>query len=141
MHFGGFKSSKIRSVLSVRRSRRPQTRLETSCTRTGRPRRHLPPTQTAVGGRRRSRAARAYVTEDSHGGIVPMNHSNKTADRWRRLEEARPLIKQLRVRRCALATHSVVASGQFHICDSITPSFDVQQINRFWSELDSIGKG
>jgi hypothetical protein len=56
-------------------------------------------------------------------------------------EEARPLIKQLRVRRCALATRSVVASGQFHICDSITPIFDVQQINRFWSELDSIGKG
>src|ERR1700732_1601403 len=29
------------SSCSVRRSRRPQTRLETSCTRTGRPRRHL----------------------------------------------------------------------------------------------------
>ena len=29
------------STCSVRRTRRPQTRLETSCTRTGRPRRHL----------------------------------------------------------------------------------------------------
>src|SRR6202162_249700 len=34
----------------VRRSRRPQTRLETSCTRTGRPRRHLRLNQAA--GRR-----------------------------------------------------------------------------------------
>jgi hypothetical protein len=32
---------------SVRRSRRPQARLETSCTRTGRPRRHLQPNQAA----------------------------------------------------------------------------------------------
>src|SRR3984893_6957564 len=38
------------SSCSVRRSRRPQTRLETSCTRTGRPRRHLWSNQTA--GRR-----------------------------------------------------------------------------------------
>ena len=34
------------SSCSVRRSRRPQTRLEASCTRTGRPRRHLLPNQT-----------------------------------------------------------------------------------------------
>src|SRR6202140_3118872 len=38
------------SSCSVRRSRRPQTRLETSCTRTGRPRRHLRLNQVA--GRR-----------------------------------------------------------------------------------------
>src|SRR6266699_3483648 len=25
----------------------------------------------------KSRTARAYVSEESHGGIVPMNHSNK----------------------------------------------------------------
>src|SRR5712691_7263707 len=38
------------STCSVRRSRRPQTRLETSCTRTGRPRKHLRSNQAA--GRR-----------------------------------------------------------------------------------------
>src|SRR5258708_7532762 len=38
------------SACSVRRSRRPQTRLETSCTRTGRPRGHLRLNQAA--GRR-----------------------------------------------------------------------------------------
>src|SRR5215831_1056190 len=38
------------SLRSVRRSRRPQARLETSYTRSGRPQRHLLPNQTA--GRR-----------------------------------------------------------------------------------------
>src|SRR5262245_8488533 len=40
------------SSCSVRRSRRPQARLETSCARTGRPRRHLWRTKPQVGGRR-----------------------------------------------------------------------------------------
>jgi len=62
----------------VRRSRRPQTRLETSCTRTGRPRRHLRLNQVGrSAGEGLSHKARAYVYEESHSGIVPMNHSNK----------------------------------------------------------------
>jgi hypothetical protein len=47
---GNMSRSASASSRSVRRSRRPQTRLETSCTRTGRPRRHLRSNQTA--GRR-----------------------------------------------------------------------------------------
>src|SRR6266571_7304219 len=49
------------SSCSVRRSRRPQTRLETSCTRTGRPRRHLRLNQ-AAGRRAKARAARPART-------------------------------------------------------------------------------
>jgi integrase len=54
------------SSCSVRRSRRPQTRLETSCTRTGRPRRHLWSNQTA--GRRAK-----DKTPSSTGRIIPLN--------------------------------------------------------------------
>src|ERR1019366_942472 len=66
------------SSRSVRRSRRPQARLETSCTRTGRPRRRLLP-NLAVGRREKApgHTARMHVYEESHRGIVPMNHSNK----------------------------------------------------------------
>src|SRR5664280_3689991 len=42
----------IASPSSVLRSQRPQTRLETSCTRTGRPRRRLRQTKPQDGGRR-----------------------------------------------------------------------------------------
>src|SRR5260370_27454128 len=45
---GNMSRSASASSCTVRRSRRPQTRLEASCTRTGRPRRHLPPNQAAV---------------------------------------------------------------------------------------------
>src|SRR5215469_11986483 len=63
------------SSCAVRRSRRPQARLETSCTRTGRPRRHLRLNQAA--GRRAKAQATRPVCEESHRGIVPMKHSNK----------------------------------------------------------------
>src|SRR6202049_516998 len=49
------------SPYSVRRSRRPQTRLETSCTRTGRPRRHLRPSR-AAGRRAKAQAVRPACT-------------------------------------------------------------------------------
>src|ERR1700732_3730856 len=49
------------SSCSVRRSRRPQTRLETSCTRTGRPRRHLRLNQ-ATGRRAKAKATRPACT-------------------------------------------------------------------------------
>src|SRR6266550_9621981 len=66
------------SPCSVRRSRRPQARLETSCTRTGRPRRQLWPHQgSRSAGEGSGHTARMYVYEESHCGIVPMNHSNQ----------------------------------------------------------------
>src|ERR1019366_3698239 len=49
------------SSCSVRRSRRPQTRLETSCTRTGRPRRCLLP-RLVTGRRAKAQATRLACT-------------------------------------------------------------------------------
>ena len=83
------------SSCSVRRSRRPQTRLETSSTRTGRPRRHLwrqPSHRTA--GEGSGHTARVYVCEGSHCGIVPMNHSNKDGTSSAESEEGRLRIKE-----------------------------------------------
>jgi RNA-directed DNA polymerase len=77
------------------RSRRPLTRLETSDTRTGRPRWCL--WQSTAAGRRVkaiSRKTRAHVTEESDNGRVPMNHSNKDGKLLAESEEGRPLIKE-----------------------------------------------
>src|ERR1700682_6423732 len=41
-----------------------------------------------------SHKARAYVYEESHSGIVPMNHSNKDGRSSAESEEGRPLIKE-----------------------------------------------
>src|SRR5262249_21821173 len=38
--------------------------------------------------------ARVYVCEESHRGVVPMNHSNKDARSSAESEEGRPLIKE-----------------------------------------------
>ena len=38
--------------------------------------------------------ARAHVSEESHSGIVPMNHSNKDGTLLAESEEGRPLIKE-----------------------------------------------
>jgi len=38
--------------------------------------------------------ARVYVTEESHSGIVPMNHSNKDGTLLAESEEGGPLIKE-----------------------------------------------
>src|SRR5580700_10348728 len=77
------------------RSRRPLTRLETSDTRTGRPRWCL--LQDTAAGRRVkaiSNKTRAHVTEESDNGRVPMNHSNKDGKLFAESEEGRPLIKE-----------------------------------------------
>src|SRR2546427_12917024 len=83
------------SSCPVRRSRRPQTRLETSCTRTGRPR-GTPAAKPGdrTGGEGKSRTARMYVPEESHDGIVPMNHSNKDGKLSAESGEGRLLIKE-----------------------------------------------
>src|SRR5207302_9507057 len=56
-------------------------------------------TPTAKPGRRsagegKSHTARAYVFEESHSGIVPMNHSNKDGEPSEESAEERPLIKE-----------------------------------------------
>ena len=40
------------------------------------------------------RTARVYVCEESHSGVVPMNHSNKDGKPYAESEEGRPLIKE-----------------------------------------------
>src|ERR1700675_3675058 len=77
------------------RSRRPLTRLETSDTRTGRPRGGL--RQTTADGRGVkgiSRKSRRPGHEESGKGRVPMNHSNKDGKLFAESEEGRPLIKE-----------------------------------------------
>ena len=45
-------------------------------------------------GEGQSHKARAYVCEESHSGIVPMNHSNKDGTSPAESGEERPLIKE-----------------------------------------------
>src|SRR5271168_5514975 len=86
--------SDIASPCPVLRSRRPQTRLEASCTRTGRPRRRLLPTSSRTAGEGLGRKARMNVAEESDSGVLPMNHSNKIEQSMAEGEEGRPLIKE-----------------------------------------------
>jgi hypothetical protein len=76
----------------VLRSRRPQTRLDTSCTRTGRPRGR--PDLSGPTGEGLGRVARVNVVEESDSGIVPMNHSNQDGRSSAENEEGRPLVKE-----------------------------------------------
>jgi hypothetical protein len=45
-------------------------------------------------GEGKSHTARVHVSEESHSGIVPMNHSNKDGTSLAESEEGRPLIKE-----------------------------------------------
>jgi RNA-directed DNA polymerase len=45
-------------------------------------------------GEGKSHTARVYVSEESHSGVVPMNHSNKDRRPSAESEEERPLIKE-----------------------------------------------
>jgi hypothetical protein len=74
----------------------PTARLETSCTRTGRPRRHLR-SNTSDGrsaGEGSGHTARVHVCEESHCGIVPMNPSNKDGIASAENEEGRLRLKE-----------------------------------------------
>jgi RNA-directed DNA polymerase len=51
-------------------------------------------TRQQVGGRRHSHTAHAYVTEESHDGIVPMNYSNNDKTSSAESGEGRPSIKE-----------------------------------------------
>src|SRR6266704_665983 len=76
------------SSCSVRRSRRPQARLETSCTRTGRPRRFRWRQEShRTAGEGLGHTVRVYVCDESHRGVVPMNHSNKNGTSLAESEE------------------------------------------------------
>ncbi len=45
-------------------------------------------------GEGKSHTARVYVCEESHSGVVPMNHSNKDKRSSAESGEGRPLIKE-----------------------------------------------
>ncbi len=71
------------------RSLRPQTRLDTLCTRTGKPRRC--PSRGGPTGEGLGRTARMHVSEESDRG---MNHANKGGPWSAVSEERRPLVKE-----------------------------------------------
>src|SRR5665811_1589575 len=83
------------SPCSVRRSRRPQARLEASYTRTGETS-EMPAAKVSrrTAGEGLGHTARVYVPEESHRGIVPMNHSNKDRPSSAESEEGRLRIKE-----------------------------------------------
>jgi hypothetical protein len=92
---GNMNGSDSASSCSVRRSRRPQARLDTLHTRTGRPRRFLWPTLSdRTAGEGLGRTARVHVCEESHRGIVPMNHSNNDGPSSAESEEGRLRLKE-----------------------------------------------
>src|SRR5216683_732729 len=52
------------------------------------------PTDSRSAGEGSGRTARAYVCEESHSGVLPMNHSNKDTRLSAESGEGRPLIKE-----------------------------------------------
>jgi hypothetical protein len=81
-----------RASRTALRSRRPQTRLDTFCTRTGRPPRR--PDWSGPTGEGLGRTARMHVSEESDSGVVPMNHSNEGGPPLAESAEGRPLVKE-----------------------------------------------
>ena len=57
--------------------------------------------------------ARMYVSEESHSGIVPMNHSNKDGTSLAESEEGRLLIKENTFPSCTYPTQSGSARVQW----------------------------
>ena len=70
------------------RSQRPQTRLDTFCTRTGRP--PQCPAKWGPAGEGQGQTTRMHVGEESHWGVVPMSHSNNNGRSWAEKGEGRP---------------------------------------------------
>jgi len=54
----------------------------------------VPKISRRTAGEGKSHTARVYVSEESHSGIVPMNHSNKDGTLLAESEEGRLLIKE-----------------------------------------------
>ena len=63
-------------------------------------------------GEGESRTARMHAAEESHSGIVPMNHSNKDEPPLAESEEGRPLIKENAGRSSTHLTQSRVSVSQ-----------------------------
>src|SRR5512133_2232286 len=92
---GNMSGSDSASSQSVRRSRRPHStprnfrheNRETSETPAVKP-------GSRSAGEGLGHTARMYVYEESHSGVVPMNHSNKDTRLSAESEEGRPLIKE-----------------------------------------------
>jgi hypothetical protein len=82
------------SPQAVLRSRRPQTRLETSCQEPGDLGGACCEILCRTAGEGSSRTARVYISEESDSRIIPMNHSNKDGKPYTESEEGRPLIKE-----------------------------------------------
>src|ERR1051325_8889322 len=101
------------SCRTALRSRRPHARLETPCTRTGRPRRCLK-RFSATGRRGKAVAVRPACTsfQESGSGTVPMNHSNKSGGPPAESEEGRPLIKENTHQSSTLSTQSEARVSQ-----------------------------
>jgi RNA-directed DNA polymerase len=95
MAAGNISGSDSASPRSVWRSRRPHCKprnfmhenRETSETPAAQP-------SSRSAGEGQSHKARAYVYEESHSGIIPMNHSNKDGKLSAESGEGRPLIKE-----------------------------------------------
>src|SRR5437879_13419231 len=95
MAAGNMSGSDSASSRSVWRSRRPHStprhfmheNRETS---------KMPAAEVSrrTAGEGSGRTARVYVSEESHSGIVPMNHSNKDGTSLAESEEGRLLIKE-----------------------------------------------
>jgi len=83
------------SPYSVRRSRRPQSTLR-NFMHENRETSDMPAANVSrrPAGEGSGRTARVYVSEESHRGIVPMNHSNKDGTSPAESEEGRLRIKE-----------------------------------------------
>jgi len=83
------------SSCSVRRSRRPHS-TPRNFMHENRETSETPAVQWGgrSAGEGKSHTARMYVSEESHSGVVPMNHSNKDMRSSAESEEGRPLIKE-----------------------------------------------
>ena len=83
------------SSRSVRRSRRPQ-RTPRNFMHENRETSGMPavPVRRRTAGEGSGRTARVHVSEESHSGVVPMNHSNKDGSSLAESEEGRLRIKE-----------------------------------------------
>ena len=117
------------SSCSVRRSRRPQTRLDTSCTRTGRPRRHL--RSKRIAGRwEKARAVRPACTSTRSHTAVPMNHSNKDGTSSAESEEGRLRIEENTLPSGTYPTQSGIARVSW-----VGECADKRYVGRYLSEI------
>ena len=95
------------SSRSVRRSRRPQS-TPRNFMHENRETSGMPAVKVShrTAGEGSGHTARVHVSEESHSGIVPMNHSNKDGTSLAESEEGRLLIKENTYPSCTYPTQS-----------------------------------